>query len=125
MVAVFAADGQQAELREAAIGIEHEIVACDRLQFAPDVEVRVAAVGERHVRTAEELPVLLRTYEHDLGVGPTPPRAIHDHTGERDVRAERNPREHHHTTRLERDRPRNTLAEVTLDVGARYRLREE
>jgi len=128
VVAVLIADGQQAELGEAAVGVNHQVVD-NGLELAPDAGDGVAAIVEGRVAEArvggEELEILAWADKNDFGFWETLLRGIHEHTGDGDIRAERDAREHKHAARLDGHGARTAHASVTGGVGAGNRLREE
>jgi hypothetical protein len=77
------------------------------------------------VRTAEQLPVLVRSDEYDLGIGPAAARGVHNHAGDRYIGAERYAREHENPARRFEDRARDADTEVAIEIRAGNGLREQ
>jgi hypothetical protein len=134
VVAVFVADGEEAELGEARIGVEHEAVggSGQRFELVPHGEAlgqAAAAVLDGGVSQArvggEHLEILAGPGEHDFGLWEGLFGGVHQDAGHRDVRAQRHAGEHNHPGGCASDRARAADAIIAREVGSRNRLREQ
>ena len=121
VVAVFRADGEQAELGEARVGVEHQAVrgGGQRFEFVPHGEALAQAAaavldgGMTQARVGgEQLEVLARAGEHDFGIREGLLGGGEQHAGNRDIRPEGDAGEHQNAPRLVRDGARAAHALV-------------